>query len=557
MLRIDPILPYEAPPEGLRPDDHDSIDTDAIIRFIRKRRRLCLTWLAGGVVAGVILAAIMPAHYTASTSVLLEGASRPLDGAPAVTDAANSTYVETQVQVLSSDEVIGRVVDRKNLTSDTEFGGNSGLKSLLKTYLRAVLGSEAKTKAPDRRYATIVRVRRALSVARVGTSNVVDVRFTSLDPVRSATIANAIVQSYVEARLVLQRAAREEAAAGLRQQLAALREKAFPTEPPQEAAAPVTESAAQARAHFREAQDSLSTYRAMYDRLLQRVYGDADSGAGVSNIRVITPAEPPLFAGSQLIIVLAVAGVAGVGGLGHALLRDMTDRRITAISEVAKVTGLPCITGIPKLGPGAWQTDDDAPGYLQPAYTKVSGLICEKMARLAVTLQEGQARRTGWIIAVSSPDEGAGASSVAAHFARVIAESGQKTVLVDANWRKPLAGEATASPGLNRKLTRGLATMPLDSEALEVIVLRATTPISELNASLSIGSALKGLGADYDFVVVDLHSCGQTADMAAGSVQFHELIVVAQAGLTTSDRLAAYLSDLPRDKIAAVILNMT
>src|SRR5690348_9880089 len=171
MLRIDPILPYEAPPEGLRPNDPDSLDTDAIFRFFHRRWRLVATWLAAGVVLGAALAAIMPAHYTASTSVLLESAvERAPDGAPTAADAASiSTYVETQVQVLGSDEVIGRVVDQKNLTRDAEFGGNAGLRILLKRYLRAVMGSEPTTKASDLRYATIVRVRRALSVVRVGT----------------------------------------------------------------------------------------------------------------------------------------------------------------------------------------------------------------------------------------------------------------------------------------------------------------------------------------------------------------------------------------------------
>src|SRR5271166_6066123 len=108
MLRADPVAPssYDLQQEPLNPDERDSIDTDAIIRFIRRRRRLCLFWLAAGLCAGIAYAILTPAYYTAFASILLEDqAARSSDSSVSATDAANSTYVETQVQVLESEDV--------------------------------------------------------------------------------------------------------------------------------------------------------------------------------------------------------------------------------------------------------------------------------------------------------------------------------------------------------------------------------------------------------------------------------------------------------------------
>ena len=66
-------------------------------------------------------------------------------------------------------------------------------------------------------------------------SNVLEIRFTSRSPVRSATIANAIIQSYIDGRLMAQRKERAAAASHLRERLAELQDKAFPADPPQDA----------------------------------------------------------------------------------------------------------------------------------------------------------------------------------------------------------------------------------------------------------------------------------------------------------------------------------
>jgi Mrp family chromosome partitioning ATPase len=560
MPRNDPALslPHDLPREPIGPGDRDAVDTDAVMRFIRRRRRLCLAWLVGGLCGGIVYAALAPAYYTASASILLEdNAARSADAPVAETDAAHSTFVETQVQVFESDEVIGRIVDEQQLANDEEFGGSgSALRATLVKYVRSLLGA-ASPPAREPRYATIVRVRRGLSVRRVGVSDVVEIQFTSRDPDRAATIANAVITSYTNSRIALQRNAREETASHLRTVLAELRDKAFPTDPPVDAFAPTLPSGSDPRARFREQEERTEAYRALYGRLLRQALGGSGEDFSAANVRVITPAEPPLLASSRLMVLVTFTAFGGLAGIAHGLCREMTDHRLRTVEDVKRATGVDAVVGLSRVKTAGWRVEASFPPYLQPAYTKISEPIYEGLSKVAVGLQHGGNRRSRWIIAVGTPTEGTGASSIASHLARIIAESGQKTLLLDANWQKRAPGQALLNSSPSRKLARGLSTVHLESETLDILVLRAATPISELNASLSIISSLEVLRAEYDCIIVDFSASNQTADLEAGVVVADQVIVVAEARRTTSDSLCDLLPKLPSDRIAAIILNKT
>jgi Mrp family chromosome partitioning ATPase len=572
-------VPFDLPGSAPGPDQRDVVDLETIIRFWRKRRRLFLFWLATGVVASIAYAFVAPAYYTASASLLLEdnAARTAVAAVGGATDAAHSTYIETQIQVFASDEAVGRVVDAKNLTEDAEFGRRSGgLRALLVGYARALLGSEAPP--PEPRYATILRVRHSLSVRRVGTSDVVELLFTSRNAARSADFANAVIQSYIDGRVALQQSERAETEAHVRQMLAELRDKAFPGAaaaasqgaPTVEEADSPTDAGSRARARFLEQQDRTETYRALYGRLLQRALGDTDAQFLSKNVRVISPATPPLIPTSRLIVVVALSVVGGVVGLGHALLREVTDDTLRSAEEVRRAHGIDQVAEVPRLRTRDLRDDKSSQGRanheganhwgLQPVYTAVPAAAYEAIARLAVVLHDGGNHRDGWVIGVAALTPGAGASLVGAQFARVIAETGQKVLLVDANWRKRPAGLAILSTSQGQSLASGLGSIPLggtppDEGSLGVLTLRATAPLSELNASLSILSTIELLRGKHDCVVVDFHACDETADLEAALAVLDQVILVAEARRTAARSLLRVARKVPGRKLAAVVLN--
>jgi Mrp family chromosome partitioning ATPase/capsular polysaccharide biosynthesis protein len=553
MLHTEPLvlLPHDLHGEPLGANDRESLDTDAIIRFIQKSWRLCLIWISAGLCAGIAFAILSPAYYTAYVTILFEDhALRSLAASISGADAAAAAYLDSQVQILQSDEVVGRVVAQHRLTENQEFGAKDGLR----TRIASFLGFGRVTMDPEARHVTILRMERALSVRRIGTSDTVEIGFTSKDRLRSAAIANAIVQSYTDGRREMKRQASEESLTYLRERLAELRDKAFAIEPTQDPRPATSQSAEQARARFRELQSNTETYRAMYSGLLQRAYTDTDSQLSSLSVRVITPAEPPLGSSwPRMIFVFGIVAAAGIAGIGHALLREATDRTLRTVEDVRRSTGLHRIAGVPEIERQAWITGELHSGGLQPAYVNTSADFLHAMVRLAVRLQQGQDRR--FLIGVAAPTGGVGASSVAAHLANTLAEGGQKTLLVDANWRKPSMPLAMLNSNLSRTHAQGLAAIHLEPEGLGILVLRATAPISELTASLSIATTLLHLQSEYDCVVIDFHSAEQTADLEASMAVINEVIVVVEAGRTTSESLRGLLQVLPRDKIAAVIVN--
>jgi uncharacterized protein involved in exopolysaccharide biosynthesis/Mrp family chromosome partitioning ATPase len=554
MLTVTPIpLPGQAlAEEPLSRHDRDVLNTESIIRFMRRYWRLCLLWVFAAVCAGITFTMLSPTYYTAYVTILLEDrTSRPLADSAGGAVVPDPAYADSQVQLLQSDEVVGRVVDQNRLVQDEEFGRAGGsLYALIMSYVRP-----GSTIGPTPRHATTTRVKRSLSVRRVGITNVVEVGFTSRNAVRAAAIANAIAESYIEGQREQKRVARADAAAYLRERLRELRDKAFAAEQEDPASSfTSSETGEQARARLREQQNRAEIHRALYNSFLQRTYTEYDQQFSSAGARVITPATPPIERSwPRALLVLGLAAIGGAGGgIGHALLRQATDHRLRTPEDVQRSTGLGRIAAAPKVK--AWTRTADSRRGLQPVYEGCSATLSGAISKVAVGLQGRQSYRSGVIIAVVAPTKGSGASSVAAHLARLIAQSGQKTLLVDANWRKP----PTVQPMLNaepgRKLATALASIELAAGKLDILVQRRVTPISELNAALSIVNNLHCHGG-YDCVVVDFHSAEETADLEASVAIISEVIVVVEAGRTTSEKLNDVVRLVSREKIAAVMLN--
>ncbi|HET9717856.1 MAG TPA: hypothetical protein VFP60_16895 [Pseudolabrys sp.] len=599
--------------DSFGPNDRDSVNIDSIIEFVRRGWRLCLVWIAVAVCAGILFTIFSRTYYTADVSLLLDDhAARPVNNAVGQAAAPDPAYVDSQVQLLLSDEVVGRVVDQNRLIESKEFGkGHGGLYTRIIGYL----GIQRPTRSP--RHATIINVKRALSVRRVGLTNVVEIGFTSQNPEGAATIANAIAQNYIEN----QRELNAKAIAGAKALAIAQQSNDYSLVAP--------DAGDQGRARLRE-QSRAETYQSLYKGFLQQAQTAQQQFPAAA--RVITPAQPPTERSwPRALLILAVAAAGGAfGGVAHALLRHVTDNRLMTAEDVHRSTDIERIITIPKM---SWHTREDShQESLQPAYIRWSARFSDAMGKAAVWLHGLQRQRGALTIGVVAPTEGAGASSVAAHLAKVIAESGQRTLLVDANWRKSLAhppvpnsgpalkqsfytwadGDVTNAEFSNQSgttralqaigtsgtddtkhsqnvddvqvasvevastthlplitnfetqvpesLARTLGTIHLEPEQLDVLVLRARNRISELNAALSIIKTVQSQDK-YDCVIVDFHSADQTADLEAsvrwGGVMavIKKVIVVAEAGKTTSQRLRDFMQIVPRKKVAGLVLN--
>ena len=182
------------------------IDPVSVIAGIGRSRKLIAATTLIGAMIGVAVALSTPRKYEAFAELLIDPRDLKLTdrdlmqtGLP---NDATLAIVENQVRVLTSGTVLNRVVDRLNLTADSEFNGeNQGGIGNVFSSLRALLSSSngAGGDAGDRRRALAVgNLAETLHVERGGKTFVVSIGATTEEPERSALIANTLIEVFFQ-----------------------------------------------------------------------------------------------------------------------------------------------------------------------------------------------------------------------------------------------------------------------------------------------------------------------------------------------------------------------
>lgn len=175
------------------------IDIRYLVRGLRDQLfTIFLFTVLGGVLAVAYIFVSKP-EFTSTALLRVD----PTFGT-AVTQASLSTgpeaigtHIESEMIFITSDRVLARVVDNLSLLESEEFGAKPGLID----GLIARLGVPNFTAEPTRAALTeetIQNVRKALTVGRVGTSLLVEVRARSSAPDTAANLANAAVAAYFQ-----------------------------------------------------------------------------------------------------------------------------------------------------------------------------------------------------------------------------------------------------------------------------------------------------------------------------------------------------------------------
>lgn len=172
------------------------IDLREQLRLLQKR----VWWIAGAVGVTVALAAtylvLTPRIYAATASIIIElQAPRVLGEESQVVDFAGSDYwsnkefLETQYKVLSSREVLQRVVEKLGLERDADF---LGLADVRDPERQAELLAKADA---------VAVLQKRMRVEPVKNSQLTRIVVEDQDPERAAELANTVVEAYVESNL--------------------------------------------------------------------------------------------------------------------------------------------------------------------------------------------------------------------------------------------------------------------------------------------------------------------------------------------------------------------
>lgn len=256
-----------------------------------------------------------------------------------------------------------------------------------------------------------------------------------------------------------------------------------------------------------------------------------------------------------------VVGV--VAGIGVVVLLGLFDRRIRTREQAEAVMGTRARVMIPKVkaaGVGGPVVTSGRHDPLSDAYRTLRNVVgfvqsgLEPVDRARITM-------------VVSPGPAEGKTSLATNLACALAESGQKTVVVDADFRRPRLARAITGASVPKHLFTidEIDSLEVDwllSETqdpnLSILDLTAMAPASEL--AFTTAKLLPRVAQSCDAVVVDTSPLGSTAEPLELVPIADVIIIVARLGHTnvdTAERTASILRDLTTVPILLVLTGVT
>ena len=329
-----------------------------------------------------------------------------------------------------------------------------------------------------------------------------------------------------------------------------------------------------AHAKLDQLQQEANTRRALYQTLLERsqqTVAQPASGA-TPDVRVISAAVPPGFPSGPRMMLAGAMGGSGGALLGCllALTRLRSMRGFETAEEVTSSTGLVVLATLPRR----LIMRDQGVLATRPGRSEMGGADVEAMralrSRLRFTGRTGVPRCTVFVPQLADPSAPL-AAPLAAAFARVAAQDGERVLLVEGDLLAPRLGQQLGLKS-GRKTSpdhdqSGVLAVLAGADWRDVVtpdrqpgldLLLATGRTSNAHALLSgvdFQNLLVEARSEYDLVV--LHAPPATTSDAAALVQRADAAVVVIDGRVEQEAAhdaATRLSTVARTPLVAVLL---
>ena len=294
-------------------------------------------------------------------------------------------------------------------------------------------------------------------------------------------------------------------------------------------------------------QNEVDTNRELYDGLLQRYKEIGVAGVAANNIAIVDEAQVPGAPSSPnlpLNLLAALFGGLVLSGIAVFAIEQL-DEGIRDPSQVTPLTGVPLLGAIP-----ATDEVQDVIELVQDPKSEVSEAYLTVRSNLAFATDHGVPRTL--MVTSTRPAEGKSTSGLA--LATVLARTGKRVVLLDADMRSPsvhnmlgLTNEAGFSSYLSGQSTIEDLVRPTELPNLAFVSAGRTPPsAAELLSGDKAKELFDKLAEAFDHVVVDAPPLLGLADspLLARSVEGVVYVIeargVAARGINVSlDRLRA------------------
>lgn len=336
----------------------------------------------------------------------------------------------------------------------------------------------------------------------------------------------------------------------------------------------------QAQVQLKELESNSQTYRSLYESFMQRYTESIQQQSfPITEARVISAASRPLRRSSPKTILVIILSSAGglLLGVGLGIMRDLSDRVIRTSEQVEALLGTDCIATLPFVEPTTPDPVADS-AILEKAIERNAepfwAVVDDPFSRYAegirsikVAIDLNSPLRVGRVVGLSSALPNEGKTTVAAALSFLSAQTGAKTILVDADLRNP-----SLTKRLAPKVESGLLEVIGGDRSLEdTIITDSATglhflpaviriPIAHSNeilASDSVKQLFEKLTRQYDYVIVDLPPLAPVIDVRSTGHLVQHYFLVVEWGKTNTDVLERSLVGARgvQQSLLGVILN--
>ena len=253
-------------------------------------------------------------------------------------------------------------------------------------------------------------------------------------------------------------------------------------------------------------------------------------------------------------MTVALAGAFGsFVGLGLVIGLGLLDRRLHNRNQVESTLGLAVMSEIPKMFEKNWDIKDSIIVTREPF-----SMVSEGIRGLRTALSAHSPRSV--LITSASPDEGK--SFCSANLAVLQANMGYRTLLVDADFRKPKMAEIFTDPLHGKGKEGALVTQNLCQETTyENLFLiscgRFTANTGEPMNSEHFAAMLWEAYSAFDCVIIDTSPVGAVSDGLSYARHVDAVVLVVRADQTEAGPARDAVSELKRMRapIVGCVLN--
>lgn len=319
----------------------------------------------------------------------------------------------------------------------------------------------------------------------------------------------------------------------------------------------------------RDLQVSNEMYTAMLNQAQQL---DVARAGTVGNVRIIdaaavdatTPVKP-----RKAFVVLLGTLLGGFLAVSLVYLKQMLGRGVEDPAQIEEI-GLPVYASIPV---SAKQQTDSVRGKFKSdgklhllAMKDPADLAIEAVRSLRTSMHFARLEAKNNIVLISGSSPNAGKTFVSSNLAAVVAQAGQRVLIIDADMRKGTLHKAlgaSQSPGLSDLLVGkasaadAIRTLP-GLEHLSFITRGDVPPNpSELLMHQNFTQLLESVSANYDLVIIDTPPILAVTDAAIIAHHVGTSLLVARFGLNQPKELALAMKRFEQNgvKLKGAIFN--